>query len=63
MEWCIPEALLIDVLVDQMVWWDAPPEDSQPFRVVLTYAQSSSKVISAVGPNAVSGTAAVLPQQ
>jgi len=63
MEWSIPEALLIDVLVDQMVWWDVPPEDNQPFRIVLTYAQSSSKVISAIGTNAVFRKAAVLPQQ
>jgi hypothetical protein len=29
-----------------MAWWDRPPEDSQPFRGALAYAQSSSEVIS-----------------
>lgn len=46
-----------------MVWWDAPSEDTQPFRFVLTYAQSSSEVVPAAGPDAVLGAAAFLPQK
>jgi hypothetical protein len=44
---------MIDVRFDQMVWWDAPSEDSQAFRFILTYAQSSSEVIPAANPDAV----------
>ena len=28
-----------------MAWWDPPPDDSQPLRIVLTYAQTSSEVV------------------